>query len=570
MLVRFYFLFLCIAATWPCFAQTHLQLANKTFPEQRRIIDSLRHTVGKDTTVTLQQLYDLYLQNAIEADNHEFEMLLQIESLFHAYIQKEITNTNFITTLRTLRKKCIKKDWKHLAAVAYNIEAIYWKRNGVLAEQLNYDLKAFELYKDLDHEFFLGKKHKIVQIAEQYIRFNDDENALKYFRIADQASPKFEAAVDNGIALVYTSMGEYDSALYYYDKLYRGAVENNNTVYTILALANRVEIYLKQKEYDTAQAMILSYLPDIEGKIGIHHVAADYGRLAYIKLMLNEADEADKYIHIALEKYRTEDPYWYYLRPKYAYIAFDHMARVKAALKQYHLAYLYSDSARMIKDTMYEQYNTVKLKNIEKELAKTKLDYMNQSLAFKQKEIYQQRNLWIMTIIAAASIILLIVYRYQRRREQLVNEKDLAVSSLQESRDKLANFTKSIQEKNSKLEKMEQQLKSYSDNEDATYHQESISELRSSTILTDNDWTQFRDAFEKVYIGYLSRLNEKYPSLTPSEIRYFVLAKLGMSNKEMAAVLGVSSAGIRTIRYRILKKIALPEDVTLENIIENI
>jgi len=81
-----------------------------------------------------------------------------------------------------------------------------------------------------------------------------------------------------------------------------------------------------------------------------------------------------------------------------------------------------------------------------------------------------------------------------------------------------------------------------------------LQELRQSTILTEQDWVQFRMKFEKVYPNFIEEQNKIYANITPAEMRYLTLQKLQLSTREMAGMLGVSDGTIRQTRFRLLKK----------------
>jgi DNA-binding CsgD family transcriptional regulator len=65
-------------------------------------------------------------------------------------------------------------------------------------------------------------------------------------------------------------------------------------------------------------------------------------------------------------------------------------------------------------------------------------------------------------------------------------------------------------------------------------------------------------------------LGEKFPELTPAEIRFMVLTRLQFSVKEMAAVLGVSGEAIRQMRYRIKKKLHCLKDDDLGDLMQTV
>ena len=97
-----------------------------------------------------------------------------------------------------------------------------------------------------------------------------------------------------------------------------------------------------------------------------------------------------------------------------------------------------------------------------------------------------------------------------------------------------------------------------------------LSQLRESTILTQEDWDYFKKLFGKVHGDYLHRLREKFPELTQGEMRFIALAKLGLGYQEMSASLGISSHAVRTTKYRLLKKIDVPDDRSLEEVVMHI
>lgn len=95
-----------------------------------------------------------------------------------------------------------------------------------------------------------------------------------------------------------------------------------------------------------------------------------------------------------------------------------------------------------------------------------------------------------------------------------------------------------------------------------------IEALNTCTILTHDDWDSFKLLFDEVYVGFLARLKEHMPNLTPSEIRLLCLTKLNLNTKQMAANLGISPDSIKKSRHRLRKKISLSEDTSLHDVIK--
>lgn len=93
-----------------------------------------------------------------------------------------------------------------------------------------------------------------------------------------------------------------------------------------------------------------------------------------------------------------------------------------------------------------------------------------------------------------------------------------------------------------------------------------LEKLRKATILTEDDWLSFKELFEKVHRHFFVRLKETYSDLSPAETRLFALIRLDLSTKEMATMLGVSPETIRQTKWRMRKKMNLPEYLALEEV----
>lgn len=152
----------------------------------------------------------------------------------------------------------------------------------------------------------------------------------------------------------------------------------------------------------------------------------------------------------------------------------------------------------------------------------------------------------------AALIILLLViviafgnyHRLQYLRRQ--KEAELEAAKLE-----LANLTNGFRQKSELVENLRHE------NEKLTnvgQHSEYLDKLTSSTILTEEDWQNFRGIFEKVHPGFIAEQKTLYPVLTPAEIRLLVLEKLGLDTAEMANMLGVNRNTINQTRRRLRLK----------------
>jgi tetratricopeptide (TPR) repeat protein len=87
-------------------------------------------------------------------------------------------------------------------------------------------------------------------------------------------------------------------------------------------------------------------------------------------------------------------------------------------------------------------------------------------------------------------------------------------------------------------------------------------------ILTNADWQRFQKRFDEVFPNFNGQLKREYRDLTNAEIRLFTLIRIGFSNVEISSCLGISPESVYKSRYRLRKKLGLPDDVDLTAFIQ--
>jgi DNA-binding CsgD family transcriptional regulator len=79
----------------------------------------------------------------------------------------------------------------------------------------------------------------------------------------------------------------------------------------------------------------------------------------------------------------------------------------------------------------------------------------------------------------------------------------------------------------------------------------------------DDGWQRFEQEFQLVHHDFMRLLSQRYPNLTPGELKVCALLKVNLSNKEIANLLSVSIRNVESHRYWIRKKMELSSDVNL-------
>lgn len=162
---------------------------------------------------------------------------------------------------------------------------------------------------------------------------------------------------------------------------------------------------------------------------------------------------------------------------------------------------------------------------------------------------------------------------FAQQQALLEAEKLKAEEELAHARNLLFSYTNNLIEKNTAIEEYQREIEKLKNLKSAEIYSEKIEtldDLNKSTLLTNDDWEKFKDLFEQVYKGFFVRLKDKFPALTNAETRLVSLVKLNLDNRQMANMLGVSPETITKTKYRLRKKINLPESQDIDQLVESI
>ena len=87
-------------------------------------------------------------------------------------------------------------------------------------------------------------------------------------------------------------------------------------------------------------------------------------------------------------------------------------------------------------------------------------------------------------------------------------------------------------------------------------------------MLTEKDWFAFRQAFEAQFPTYISRLKAQFDNVTSTDIRLFILIKIGLDSHSIADISGISIESVYRNRTRLRKKLGLDSTENLDGFIE--
>ena len=545
-------------------------ILNKTFIEKRQFLSDFYRKTLKIHDATFQGK-EVIIENLREfGEKHKDESLITEAALATAWLQSLRSPDGKLET-RKMREFISngqkEKDFISVARAWRMLGEMYWRKDA------NYEL-AFECYfknietgKLLQEDTYPEKMADYAMLGAAYYFFKDYPKAIAYLKQGLTYKPPNKMApmqcdIRNTLGLCYQKTGNLDSSDYYLNEVLQIGTSRHEE-WKGIAMSNMgYNEYLKGN-YEKA-------IPFLEQDIAI---AAKYNNpefadksyiwLSHIYLKQNNLAKAEGMAMQAKHFIESKNIFDHY---PFLYPLLSKLYAVKGNLQ---LSQQYVDSSLWAKDSVDKKFSALQLARAQQKATAEEQQHQLSKLEQDKKSKIIQRNI-LLGFLFLLFILSLYVYRLIKKRhkqEQLVKDLQLEKkqSELFTAEQQLKDFALNFHDKSKLLEQLEVQLQSKGNEEEKLLEQ-----LQQTTLLTDEQWSNFRQVFEQVHSGYLVRLKEKLPDLTPGEIRYMALAKLHFNNKEMAAALGISQQTVRVTAHRLRKKLHLPEEGSLSELVNSI
>ncbi len=200
----------------------------------------------------------------------------------------------------------------------------------------------------------------------------------------------------------------------------------------------------------------------------------------------------------------------------------------------------------------------------------------------------QNQNLQVILIVAVvAFIVLLFLFLYYYRRYLKVNRlyqnkkleyQRLLIGSTEPSAE-LTRLQETLNTERAKVVKHEVQKKELLAYIDELKASQASTEIRHKTIqisriLADQKTEDIAKKVENtakiLYPELVSEVQQRYPQLNQIEMQYCMMLALDYNLDEIISILGRSEKAIKSLRYRIRKKMALDEQQNLAQFIQEL
>ncbi len=446
-----------------------------------------------------------------------------------------------------------------------------------------YLLRANNIFNEIGYEKVQQNGDVLFFLSNIYYETGNYEKAEFYFKLTlQQKNLKgfIQTQSLNTLAMMYKRQNDTARALQYFKKTLDFAAGQNDTLWIAICEGNIAGLYFDQQQYDKSYPLLMKGHVVALARKEWSTAYIDMLLLAQIDLLRNDIASAKKRIDSVIvvqkifstmvgRKNLYETQYLFYQKINQPLLALEVQNKLIAV----------KDSINIKTDK--KAFADVQLRlEIEKHLnAVAKLEDEAKSATLK-------RNLVIVILILTMFITLLVYNRLRQKRktEQILHQKQEALlqseklraeEELNNAQQLLNSYTENIRQKNELIEQVSAELEMLKTTTPVEQlHPEKLEyfdKLVQSTILTADDWDNFRLLFDKVHKGFFFKLKNVLPNLSESDTRLISLIKLQLSNREMANMLGVSIDAIKKAKQRLRKKITSPNETKeLEDIVVSI
>jgi DNA-binding CsgD family transcriptional regulator len=314
-------------------------------------------------------------------------------------------------------------------------------------------------------------------------------------------------------------------------------------------MINMSGLYLKQKDYGKAHEYIEKALQLAANKENTNVLSEIYGVYSEIYVAEGRLEKAKEMAEKGLALAKQ------YNIKLYTSQNYKRLADIYHSLGDPAKAYDFLSLYAALNDTIKSESNQAA---IDKMVHSYELEKKDIELAAQVQQYESgifRRNAFIGLLIC---LLLLAFLLYNRTK--------LILSSRQHQ---LKHYTQILLEKSTIISSITEELEALKSNATVVdENMEKFGKILHLKIHTEDEWENFKKAFDEVYPDFFNNLRYKYPGITAAELRLAAITKLNLSIKEAASMLGISAESVKQSRYRLKKRIGVPEDSTLKEYLE--
>ena len=454
----------------------------------------------------------------------------------------------------------------HAAVVSY-----HWPESDSLINE------AIRYYKRMGDKERLADSY--YYLANQYMHQEDWQKSIETLKLAEEqveqtGSDWLKCKVYDALALVNERTANYQLTLDYEKKAlgYALRVGRRSTIgyaYSEIAQAFAFMEQVDSAAYYTDQ--MIPYLDDLIRVEGENFSPIFLSNIGYNYMSVGRYEEAEDYLAQSLKIKETavayEDLAWIYHKKGDAEYA--NLLRLKAnAINDnwpkhkilYHLLQ-YDIEHQNLEGAEQKLYRMMTISDSlrKADADRTVLEYQRKFDTLVAQEAHRRWLTWAGIALGSLLfvIMLLIVYiRYRRAKERLVlTEQQMLISSYVneiaqlKSQQADTDTTQQIEELNGKIRELVEQESPRLVRGKLLYDE--IRKDGTTSGWSNDDYKCFIDYYKAIDFAAYCRLQKKYQPKTAHNTFFLILYEMGMEDKDVRRIMGITQEAIRSTRYRI-------------------
>ncbi|CAN5484151.1 hypothetical protein BH09BAC4_BH09BAC4_00280 [soil metagenome] len=589
-----YLLLLSVFYSLSVSATPFLHQLEKATPARRVIL--LLNQFDTSAVVTQNRTYAFRLLKEIEdlAKKNDDEQLTRYSRYLRDTYAKNtaISNAQKATLFLTVGEQATQDDDPQIAAVCQHFAGQYYFLNEEYGKAFEHLLSANKAFQEIGYQHIPEISRYLYELAFDYHYFSEYDKTIRLLEQAIRYPPfNSNLAIQsyNTLALAhnmlhYTKTGTDGSILAErsFLKARQVAISYGDSLWVGIISTNLASEYSYQKRWSDALSLYrVGY--DLIRRFGQTRELPDGAalRIGNVFFRLGQLDSCRYYLERTTQfrqRKRTRQ-FASNLQDEYSTVNYYDLSRLYYyAVGNLPLAYEYLDSLTALKERINKRYNSERLSLVNQRLMIQQ--HQSEVGAIEVEKKAQRMLFWLvaagLTLLAGLFIRLYSLSQIRRRQERVIDaekekslrlEKQLIEEELSRAKADLAGFMHNLSQKEALIDTITAQLADRAISETTGPNAQPIADTRqhlvNSSLLTNDDWDEFRQRFERVHPGFFWQLKTQFSDLSPAEERLLALSKLSIDSRQMSRMLGISPESLRKTRYRLRKKLGIQGDSPL-------
>jgi tetratricopeptide (TPR) repeat protein len=455
--------------------------------------------------------------------------------------------------------------------------AIYLHKKGLYfftfnhnSQACQYFLQAMDKFRQIGFGHVPDASRYLAEQAQFYYALRDYEaskpllqEALKY----PISQIRIRINLTTTIGLIYRNYHNYQQAINYFNKALNIAKAHKDTAWIAISTGNIGSVYFMKGDYAKAiPNLLFDYQACIQYTQFVN-AAKSLLRLSHINLYYNQLAQASARIDSAemMITGSKED----------ILSAMTEIYKQRSALAQktgnYKDAFVFHTKYMASRDSLAKRDNIGELERVKLKWEAEKYSSQIGQLKTRADVEAFKRNTVIFILFLLIIIFILVFNRFRldakRDQEMLMIRKKRVDEKLKNAAESLQLYTENLKQNNALIEKFKAEIELFKAQSTDRNGAEHLEKLMQAHIMTDDSWNEFKKLFTKVHGGFFSKLRGSFPYLTDTDMRLLSLIKLGLNNREMSNMLGITIEGIKKSKQRLRKKMQLSPETDIEQAI---